>query len=525
MRRCAFDNGIRHKPYLSLLMLDVNMIVVDIKVSGSYVCFRAGTHGKGPMKELEAIRLKAERDLKHAEGEVVRNIRIIAAASQEAPMDNITDIGKRHLDRPKGEAEANSEIIEALADRGANAVAVRFSNPGLIDLDALTTMGVSVKAAGSIGYFGTGLKFAVATILRNGGHIKLCRGRDVHHFGTVRKDIRGEPFDIVTLDGRQLGFTTQTGRNWKPWMAYRELASNCFDEGGDVDTGRLDGLYCADNQTTFLVRGGDIERAHEDRDLIFIPRNETPAVVGGAAEAYRMSGPNCIYYRRVRVTEPTASLFRYNVTRSIDLTEDRTAKYSFEWKEAVAAMWLSCSDSALVRQVLCADDDILEADLPYGEVYTSKVSAAFIDTVEALYREGRTIRPSVEKAYTKATKKPSLLPSESVRLLAHEQRALDDALHFLERAGYPARDFPLVVAESLGDGVQGRAHNGTIYIAKRAFMGGDLTLAGTILEEWVHITTGHKDMTRSIQNWLVDAVMSQAKRADHAERRIEEDAA
>ena len=42
---------------------------------------------------------------------------------------------------------------------------------------AIRTLGVSVKVGDSpIGYFGTGLKFALATILRKGGEIVLKRG-------------------------------------------------------------------------------------------------------------------------------------------------------------------------------------------------------------------------------------------------------------------------------------------------------------------------------------------------------------
>ena len=74
-----------------------------------------------------------------------------------------------------------------------------FQNPGLIDLAAVITMGVSVKEGDTpIGFFGTGLKFAIATILRNGGGIELYRGGDKHVFGIEPGTVRGEAFDFVT---------------------------------------------------------------------------------------------------------------------------------------------------------------------------------------------------------------------------------------------------------------------------------------------------------------------------------------
>jgi len=60
-----------------------------------------------------------------------------------------------------------------------------FSNPGLIDIDAVTTLGVSVKQPGSFGRFGTGLKFAVAEVrsghdsARRGPGDSLARGRSL----------------------------------------------------------------------------------------------------------------------------------------------------------------------------------------------------------------------------------------------------------------------------------------------------------------------------------------------------------
>ena len=53
-----------------------------------------------------------------------------------------------------------------------------FENKGLIDVHAISIMGVSVKEEGSIGYFGTGLKYAIATLLREGQKITIWRGKE-----------------------------------------------------------------------------------------------------------------------------------------------------------------------------------------------------------------------------------------------------------------------------------------------------------------------------------------------------------
>lgn len=68
---------------------------------------------------------------------------------------------------------------------------IYFSNRGLIDLDVIRTMGVNVKENDNpIGHFGTGLKFAIATLLRTGHKVDLYRGDEKISFGCVPKVIR-----------------------------------------------------------------------------------------------------------------------------------------------------------------------------------------------------------------------------------------------------------------------------------------------------------------------------------------------
>ena len=145
-----------------------------------------------------------------------------------------------------------------------------FRNQGLIDLTAVRTLGVSVKEEGAIGYFGTGLKFAIATILRNGGQVIIWRGEDRHEFGVSPADVRGKSFDIVTLDGAEIGFTTKLGRDWEPWMAFRELACNALDEGGEYFASEKDvGPGCGE-ETIIEVTGGGIDDAYATRHDIIL---------------------------------------------------------------------------------------------------------------------------------------------------------------------------------------------------------------------------------------------------------------
>ena len=92
---------------------------------------------------------------------------------------------------------------------------VVFENLGEIDVRAITTMGVSVKQDSSaVGYFGTGLKYALANVLRNRGKAVIYSGEDVYEFSSESSSIRGKKFDIVRMNNQDIGFTTELGKDY-----------------------------------------------------------------------------------------------------------------------------------------------------------------------------------------------------------------------------------------------------------------------------------------------------------------------
>jgi hypothetical protein len=149
-----------------------------------------------------------------------------------------------------------------------NTPTVSFQNDGLIDLRAVKTFGVSVKESDNpIGFFGTGLKYAVAILLRTGHEVDVWRGTERRTFGVKPVTVRGDTFEIVTLDDEELGMTTQVGKTWEMWMALRELYCNPMDEGGVAEAGELEP---AEGKTTIHVRGVPFSREFDAKDEIFL---------------------------------------------------------------------------------------------------------------------------------------------------------------------------------------------------------------------------------------------------------------
>jgi hypothetical protein len=102
---------------------------------------------------------------------------------------------------------------------------------GEIDTNALRLMGASVKGDDAIGEFGSGLKYAIACLLREGIHLSVFSGTREINISTVTESFRGSDFRVIIIDGERTSITTRTGPKWTPREAIRELWSNALDEG------------------------------------------------------------------------------------------------------------------------------------------------------------------------------------------------------------------------------------------------------------------------------------------------------
>lgn len=381
-----------------------------------------------------------------------------------------------------------------------------FRNSGVIDIRAVTTFGVSSKEnAGAIGFFGTGLKYALAILLREGCDITIYAGTEPKRFGLRAEKIRVTEFQTVTMGGRRLAFTTELGKTWQLWQAFRELYCNCLDESGEVfrsseDPGPLAG------HTTIVVRGEKFEDVWDTRHDVIL--NTKPLATADTVEIH--PGPSkFLFYRGVRAYElHHPSLFTYNVTRKLDLTEDRTIKWLFEANQAIARGITEIDRAEVIRTVVLSDDRYAEHGLDFsgnlpGETFLKEVGD-----------HAKRFDPRLNKTATKACAlwMKDALPSSSASLEALEAARLRRAVAFCRQIGYPVDEYPIIVTEFLGDDVLGRAHDDKIYVSRRVFMSGTKMLAGTLVEEFLHLRHGLHDTTRSMQNFLMDAIVSLGER-------------
>jgi len=393
-----------------------------------------------------------------------------------------------------------------------------FTNAGEIDPRLITTMGVNVKDDGDgtspIGYFGTGLKYAIAVLLRNDCDVTILSGYHRYDFFSFPEILRGKSFDFISMveDGgpsQRLGFTTELGKNWEPWMAYREILCNCWDEQGREE--KFDEMPdCEPGITRVLINGRDVWKAHNSRHEWMIEKGARPLFEApGLVQIFPGTG-QAFFYKGIKVGQwQKSAQFKYNILGDLALSEDRQVYSTYEAQRCIAvAIEGHLKDPQLLRQLLVADRETFERDeLDFD--WSNDASEEFLTTVKELIPTSLgALNRTVLHFYAKRARDE--VEVQSVGLTTVEQMMLDKALQFLSGMGYPV-SAPITIVESLGDPlIHGLAHTGQarIYIPKDTFGKGTKYLASTLLEEHLHIEKKLWDQSRELQTWLFDKVIS-----------------
>lgn len=270
---------------------------------------------------------------------------------------------------------------------------VVFKTRGQLDLRAITHMGINAKPNNNspIGFFGTGLKYAIAVLMREGCKVQIIIGKDVYDFSTESKEFRGKKFGMIYMSRpswlglkkveTELSYTTELGKTWKLWQAFRELHSNTLDENGG--TYLEEGEVPAGGREAFTyitVEGREFVEEYHDMGNTFHPlasRNRTDSVT---VEYFPESSKH-VYYRGMRVMDlDKPAIHTYNILTKIDLTEDRTAKYPHEVERLIREYVTSLEDAAVIKTILKAPEGTYEQKLDFTSYHYTTPKQAFIDT-------------------------------------------------------------------------------------------------------------------------------------------------
>lgn len=292
--------------------------------------------------------------------------------------------------------------------------------PGLLDIRAITTFGLHAKPGtdSPIGKFGTGLKYAIATLLRLGCSVELFIGETEYEFFTKSDNFRGMEYEQVYVRKRkgvlskwrsvQLPFTTEHGKFWEAWQAFRELHSNTLDEGGT--TFSVNGAIPVPvaNETRFYISGKVYEEAFLERDKVFLPNGLTKREGDASVQVFNEPSKH-LYWRGIRVFDlEKPSVYTYNILDDMELTEDRTLKYVWRAQSILAAFVARSKDQKLINAVVSASPEKhFEGRLDWDYAYVSP-SEEFQEVIRKKRGRGGYVAPRALAFYDRYAPAPAV---------------------------------------------------------------------------------------------------------------------
>lgn len=389
-----------------------------------------------------------------------------------------------------------------------------FENDGEMDLRAVSTFGCSVKETKNpIGQFGTGLKYALAVLLRTGHRVVIQSGNNEIE-ATVKPDsIRGKEFGFCFLGDTPLGFTTELGKHWEVWMAYRELHCNAIDENGGK-------IYEADGQpaaqagkTSVIVMGDEFAKAQQARDEFIL--QSSPAFKVGSIEVHTRPSES-FFYRGIKVMNlALPAMYTYNQTDRMELTEDRTVKEQTSVYYSLSREILTHADASMLEKVLVADKDHIESRFDYHGWTGAQPGQDFFPTVAKIQRHSLTkINPTALRLWRE--KAGGISDPRRIQPTKIQVAILEKAISFCEKSGFMLRDeYPIMIVETLGEcGTLALADcvGKQIFLTEMLFnQDGTKGVVRALIEEYIHLKFGYTDCSREMQNFLFAKMVSLAE--------------
>jgi len=384
-----------------------------------------------------------------------------------------------------------------------------FKNEGILDINSIITFGVSVKEKESaIGFFGTGLKYAIAVLLRNGCDIFIKSGEDVYGFSTDELIVRGHSFTVVMLNGAPLSFTTEYGKTWELWQAARELYSNCLDECGTV-TDEMDVNF---HGTQVVVQGYPFDLVWKERHTFLL----SAPVLWANDKLEVCEGPSeYAYYQGIRAyTLPTKSKFTYNLKTHQKLTEDRALANWWGAQWDITCALASCDNKDVLESVIINNPAVEEDWLEAGFSFDNLPTGATLNELVGFHVRNKT--EGLNKTLLKEAMNRSLLestPEEYAHNLSPEDvTTLKDAIEMVLRAGFDTTSYTIGVVESLGEGETSWAAEDKIYVSRLAMNAGAKKVASILLLGILKIENGLYTESVEMQEFLLDLVIKLAMR-------------
>lgn len=425
---------------------------------------------------------------------------------------------------------------------------ILIQNDGEIETNSFELIGASTKRdeKGKIGFFGSGLKYSIAYMMRKGIKFKVFSGLTELIFSTVPEQLKDKSFERICINGKPTSYTTSMGPTWtQDWFVLREVYCNALDESTCQIVKEIEYTQPSEGKTRIFI-----ERTHEltaminkwdsyfseDRTPLFVSEeiyscylgNEDDAIYQQKVSVYHKSS-GVLFRRGIRVYENDRYMYDYNC-QGVSINEDRTAKNPDGMAYVVVNLFAVFADEGYIKSVLrsALDENM---SMEYGSLAACDINEPVNEQWVQFSQKNMLVVRELSGRYTEEmnmyTGEIFLIPASFARGLKKKRPGiqimgmgnvvgnmsytecsmsnkmkflLKEVLHSLNEMRYPV-NFDIIAAEFDKDEVMGcaDAKNKKIVIAASTFDKGRREIAMTIMEEMEHLRSGFGDKTRQFQ--------------------------
>lgn len=432
-----------------------------------------------------------------------------------------------------------------------------IKNNGEIETQALVLMGASSKRgdATKIGMFGTGNKYAIATLVREGFHVHIASGNSpVIRVVTRKVKFRNKSYDQLFLKSRHAehatSITTEMGLQWTVDHAMRELICNAVDEGGfeySVETTQRPVRKRGQDSKTVVYITAPSKHSgyfaeyfsHFNSNYLFDRIPIYNNVKKGIRVFDKYGEGTRVYRNGVKVfeSEQIESLFDYEL-ESISIDELRRAsQWSATWSLATA---LDDLPQHLVSRIVSGVEPGM---LEWGVNIGTLSSAGMKKIIRSL--EGKVVvTQHIYEDHAKflADKECAIVPEDWYELLlAHDEvitahshirklrlsiieeyelsalpdllrSTLQKACEFLKDTDYYTPIEQIKVVDFSNPDNWGLYHDGEIHISRIGLERGLFDTIHTLLHEKLHGMSASKDETREFEDFIIRRLLVELQR-------------
>jgi len=427
---------------------------------------------------------------------------------------------------------------------------IMIESKGEIEMEALNLIGASTKNETKIGYFGTGLKYSVAWLLRNGVEFHLFSGEQRISISTEPVTFRDQSFERIYINNVPTSMTTDMAKDWQPWFIIREIYSNALDEGEAIleEATLLEGKK--DKTRIFVKNIYEFQYIVENFGHYFFDYDVPLIANMNSGQIFEYCPRYTGFYRMgINVFAPDDNdqrldaAFIYN-SYNCSINEARVS-YSSMRHVCIGDLVLDSENPYILREFLryMHKKNTLESRIQPYEFCLDLVSYKILPSVweEALkdwiiFPENVDIgildQDEIDKAFPVKNNRWNIITSKLddsqykiprrmeekdyilVDIEDWEKDIVNDQIAWFKNRGFGIDNYDIDVVSFVSPQIHGKAllDKNKILLGRKTLSTGISEVRKTLIEEYAHLKSKADDCTRSMQNALIDEIVTLLER-------------